>query len=982
MIIRCVRPLAVFLALAVTTHAGAALDKLPPLAASWIWLDRDTPPAESYNLVILARRDLSLEAVPRTAVLRVTADTYYRLSINGQWVADGPGRGWPDHFEYDVLDVTRYLRPGTNQVEILARYYGVGDFHHVPQRPGLLAQLDAADVEGSFRTLLTTDSSWQAAEATAYVRNTPKVSIQMEPFEIHDARHSADAEAPRWSAARVVAATTGGPWSGLRPRDVLLLTRKPFPIKSFLAASVVSARGTNFCLPAAVLMHPGLIEANNHTAMSCGMATVLENARPITLDLETDGLDAAIDGKPIRSGTPVSLEPGKHLVLAYVSAIYTHNKEQSFRIRQTDGYTLSNPLDPAHENPWCFLPYAEFAAVGSDQTWNGFTAEVPRLKAASDGFSKARAEALRDVTNLDAFRTALAPRARLLSSSTMFVLDPYWQFTHRKVEAGHTPKVDHPEALTAAGPAGAAVVHPSAGGDVELLYDLGEQNVGHYDLELDAPAGATIDIFGVEYLAPDGRIQFTGNYRNGMRFITREGLNRYTSLKRRSQRFLFVTFRGLTAPATIRKLRLIESTYPVQPIGSFAASDERLTRIFDISTRTLKLCMEDTFTDCPLYEQTHWVGDARNESLFAYNTFGAHDLALRCIRLTAESVGRLPIAGCQTPSCWDVLIPNWSFLWGLSVWDYYAETGDADAVRPYWPAVVANLKGTEKLLNDRDLLSAPYWNFFDWTGIDSAHHTVLHNSLFCVGAIDAAKRLGHAVGDHSQDAWLDSFRGRLVAGINRTWNAARGAYPDSIHEDGSISPSTSQHTSFLALLYDVVPPEARDAAVRNTVAPPEGTVKVGSPFAALYLYHALEKIGRDDAIIASIRENYLPMLDAGATTVWESYASGTTGGGGFPTRSHCHAWSSAPNYYLPRIILGYRATAPGAAEATISPRPSGLSWARGTVATARGPVVIDWKLDGKTLTVTCRSPAGMTVHFARNPALEGKTIVFNGRPVD
>lgn len=39
--------------------------------------------------------------------------------------------------------------------------------------------------------------------------------------------------------------------------------------------------------------------------------------------------------------------------------------------------------------------------------------------------------------------------------------------------------------------------------------------------------------------------------------------------------------------------------------------------------------MQDTFTDCPLYEQTHWAGDARNEALIAFGVFGAHDLARR-----------------------------------------------------------------------------------------------------------------------------------------------------------------------------------------------------------------------------------------------------------------------------------------------------------------------------------------------------------------
>jgi alpha-L-rhamnosidase len=205
--------------------------------------------------------------------------------------------------------------------------------------------------------------------------------------------------------------------------------------------------------------------------------------------------------------------------------------------------------------------------------------------------------------------------------------------------------------------------------------------------------------------------------------------------------------------------------------------------------------------------------------------------------------------------------------------------------------------------------------------------------------------------------------------------------PDAIRDDGSISPSICQHTSILGLLYDVVPEERTAAALKNLTDPPEKMVKVGSPFAALYLYEAFEKLGLDDEIIRETYKHYLPMVEAGATTVWESFPSGTTGSGGFPTRSHCHAWSSAPSRFLSRIILGIKDTSPGAATVQISPRLNGLTWARGTTATARGPVNVSWKLDGRTLNVTYTVPPGVKADFVKNDTHRGLTIVVNGKPV-
>ena len=161
-------------------------------------------------------------------------------------------------------------------------------------------------------------------------------------------------------------------------------------------------------------------------------------------------------------------------------------------------------------------------------------------------------------------------------------------------------------------------VLPSPEGDIELVYDLGEQRVGYLDFDLVADEGVHVDLYEVEYITPKGVVQHTWANRNGMRYITSQGANRFTSLKRRSGQYVFITLRNQHSPVHIRHLQVIESTYPVEAVGSFTCSDERLVRIWEISARTLKLCMEDTFTDCPLYEQTLWVGDARNEALYAY----------------------------------------------------------------------------------------------------------------------------------------------------------------------------------------------------------------------------------------------------------------------------------------------------------------------------------------------------------------------------
>ena len=231
--------------------------------------------------------------------------------------------------------------------------------------------------------------------------------------------------------------------------------------------------------------------------------------------------------------------------------------------------------------------------------------------------------------------------------------------------------------------------------------------------------------------------------------------------------------------------------------------------------------------------------------------------------------------------------------------------------------------------------------------------------------------------DAAQAAWLNDLRRRLTESVNRLWDAERHAYPDSVHADGAISCSISQHTSLLAVLYDVIEKQNLEAAMGNMLHPPADMVRVGSLFAMLYFYEALEKIGRPDAILASLYESYLPMLAAGATTVWEVFPSSAAHPGDFPTRSHCHAWSAAPLYFLNRLVLGIKAVKPGGAEFEISPRLSGLTWAKGAVTSARGPVSVDWRVEGGTLQVKARAPQGVTLRFVPNETHAGLQVNYS-----
>ncbi len=934
--------------------------------AQWIWTASDD--RRPFNEVIIARKSFELPSCA-AATLAITADTRYRVWINGTWVEDGPVRSYPRHYRYDVIDVGALLHPGRNVIAVVARFFGPTTFHVIPQEAGLLAQLAVTTADGA-TVVIPTDASWRAIPHPGHIPDTARTSIQMEAVEWHDARsapagvtgvHFDDAA---WPAARAYYPADGGPWADLQPRDVRFFTREPIHPVTLTEAVVVDDQAFTVAIDLKRLCYPHDTSSNN-LPFVVALATELVSDTVQEVICRTwggwgDMVALTLNGQPVEDGR-LPLRAGANLLVIKINTQYGHALyDLSLAFATWDGLTQRNPLgDPA--SPW--------AAVGSlyvsDPVTNLLTVVQPPPAEAV-----ARLQALGASPDAAAF--CAAGDARPVPAH-LLLHDQYPAFLHRRVLGSAEGLLDDRAALLADNRAW-TTVQPAADGDVELCLDLGKETVGWVEFELDAPADTIVDGHLIEYRIGD-LLQHTGGIRNGFRYVTREGVNHFVSLKRRAGRYLFLTLRDMTGPVKIRLARMLQATYPVEQRGAFNCSDAALNRIWEISAYTLRLCMEDTYTDCPLYEQTLWVGDARNEALYNAIVFGADDLTFRCLRLIAQSLDEFPLVGCQVPSGWNALLPAWSFLWGINVWDYYFAGGDRAGLETLYPAMLANLRGAERLCTDRGLFSANSWNMFDWAGVDQEPRTVVHNSLFLVGALDAARKCCAALGA-DDGAWLDDFRATIVAAVLPLWDADKGSYPDAIRDDGTVSPSTCQHTSALGLLYGVLPAGTTETARRNIVDPPAGMVRVGSPFALQYFLEALESSGDAAHALALIRRYWQDMLDCGATTCWETFRGWEAT---YPTRSHCHAWSSAPVYVFNRLLLGIVPTGVAAAEVVVSPHPLGLTYANGATASPHGPLKVAWTLKDGTLAITVTMPAGVTWRIQPNPDWAGITrVTVNG----
>lgn len=189
-----------------------------PDGAVWIG------PAHPFDLrdaYVNFRADFVLEAERGEAVLRLTADSRYRLWVNGKFVGRGPERSWPASMAVDERSITNLLRPGTNQIAV--QVYSPGHSHFAYVHRGACGLIGWLEID--CKVALSTGPHWKARRDRSWPGRVERVSIYGTAVEDRDLRLEEDwveADASAWDSARVVQGATGPIWQMLRPRATAL----------------------------------------------------------------------------------------------------------------------------------------------------------------------------------------------------------------------------------------------------------------------------------------------------------------------------------------------------------------------------------------------------------------------------------------------------------------------------------------------------------------------------------------------------------------------------------------------------------------------------------------------------------------------------------------------------------------------------------------------------------------------------------------
>ena len=419
--------------------------------------------------------------------------------------------------------------------------------------------------------------------------------------------------------------------------------------------------------------------------------------------------------------------------------------------------------------------------------------------------------------------------------------------------------------------------------------DWGREAVGFLDLEFTSPKAQKLTISYGEHLETGKVSRFIGGRDFSVEFIAKEGKNNFLgSFRRLAGRYLDIE---CETELDIVYIGLNEVVYPLT-VKPRTFQDELSQKIYDTCVHTLRCCMHEHYEDCPWREQGQYVMDSRNQMLCGYYAFEGTDFQASALRLIADGMREDDLLDICFPSEVPFTIPFFSLIFPIQLYEYSLYGQDKKVVEELIPVARRILDGFRSRIDKTGLIPAlsKHWNFYEWTeGSDFGdelmgrleripHYDLILNCAY-VHACNIFEKLTGESMDNSglKKAIFDTF-----------YDEERGLFK-LCHSEGYEKKFSKLGNSFAYLIG-----LGTEGFIERLKS--DDLVDVSLSMRAFY-YDALlmadEK--NKDYVLEDIKARYKKMLDAGATTFWETelgwvdfeYAG-----------SLCHGWSALPAYYL------------------------------------------------------------------------------------
>ncbi len=952
--------------------------------AAWIWHPGDR---WAVDVHLLARKEFDLPAGATHATLRIAAHTDYKLFVNGAYVARGPLPGDPHRYaSYDSHDITRLLHKGRNVVAVVCHNYGIGlHWHH--RAPGaLIAQLDIETARG--RISVSTDGTWRMTRASGYGASSPRMFwaagfMETYDFTRVDDRWLAPAfDDGEWQRPEVLTDDLTRPRVALATRDIPLLREADEPPVgvergTFTLANVHAVRFDAVLAPD----QAGLVYA--YTDLHA------EQQQEVVLQLECD------DACKVFVNGRLAIE--QNYSEGYARTRVWRGKDDYEQLHDgmgDTGFTATVTLQPGPNSllaavdhgprGWGFVLTALDPASGRPLGL-AFTSESDRRDGGHDEGrwtvvgpfpSSGMNDSLDDVAADPAALVALAAGSTAGSAAARSLLCDPFDYTgvtdYATLMAREERQPGDPVALGE--PIG---LRPGA----YCIVDLGLVRAGYPTLTLRSSGEAIVDIGYSQTLAADRAIRYSngGRMKYVDRVYLRDGEQTWQPLQRRTGRYIHLSCRAGDA-VMLMEAAMRTVGYPVDDVATFECADPTLNRIWEVSRYTTQLLMQYGYQDCLKREEGTLNFNSFNYAArAAAQCFGDHALARRALRVALGTQNESGWFQGQGVSGLNSDEPT-EMLWAaVFLHDQYLYSGDDGFLRQSFEGIEEALRYHAKAINRHGLLDGGNWPVFrqgQGVYLDDVQLSgpylgffpgeLAGDNILYAAALGSAAALATALGLEERAAFYTRKAARVRRALNRRlWDPRARRYAD--WRRGDERAATGHPIFTIAALYFELPDEgqAGDALrfLLDEVGLPDednAAYPLGTFGFYYYLLEVLFRYGRDDLAYELLRRYYGRWLELGATTFGEHFAlSDYKGQAALDREYEVHGYGTSAHLHFYSNILGLRPAAPGFARVEVAPHPGDLPWARGEVATPRGPIRVSWQTQGDTFTLEVEAPEGV-----------------------
>jgi alpha-L-rhamnosidase len=534
------------------------------------------------------------------------------------------------------------------------------------------------------------------------------------------------------------------------------------------------------------------------------------------------------------------------------------------------------------------------------------------------------------------------------------------------------------------------------------IFDLGENFAGVIRLRLAGPAGTRVQIRYGEMLHPDGRLM-TENLRKARAtdfYILRGDPAGETWTPRFTYHgFQYVELTGLPSKPAAGAVTGLVLHNDTPQAGTFACSDEVLTRFGRNAWRTQRANFIEVPTDCPQRdERLGWMGDAQayvgtacfNADVAAFFTKWLDD-----VDEAQRDSGAYPDY-CPYPMAHGKPGATHGTAWTdagiICPWTIWHRYGDTRVIDRHWASMTRFMDW--RLKADPALKGVEIGNTWgDWLNVNEP--TPIPYVDACYHALSARlmAEMAEATGRKAEAAAYRKRHADLAAVFAKT----------HLRPDGL--PKVASQSAFVLAIEAGLVPKGRDsdygAGLAARIASNDFRMTTGF-LGTKALLPALTAAGRYDLAVRLFQSRRFPSwgyeVEQGATSVWERWDSytkehgfnGSSGKQNASMNSFSHYAFGAVMEWAYRSLAGIDAIEPGFRRIAIRPGPPRpgsnpenppVSWAKAEHRCIRGRIVSDWKLapDG-AFRLDCEIPANTTaVVFL--PATDPASVREGGRPL-